>query len=32
VIEPKEKGEYQLIVTYKIADETLIDAVKVVVM
>lgn len=31
VIEPKEKGEYQLIVTYKIADETLIDAVKVVV-
>ena len=32
VIEPKERGEYQLIVTYKIADETLIDAVKVVVM
>lgn len=26
------RGEYQLIVTYKIADETLIDAVKVVVM
>ena len=28
----EEKGEYQLIITYKIADETLIDAVKVVVM
>lgn len=32
VITPKEKGEYQLIVTYKIADETLIEVVKVVVM
>lgn len=32
VICPKEKGEYVLKITYKIADEILIDDVKVVVM